>query len=225
MTEHTIVIACECSRTTRDLEDTEEKIVMKGIGLTEKDIKVLQRPQIEIGPADTDERMNLAAPMRLTIDLPERNGGGGQPREADRHGASVLMLAIVTDIENAPDRCRDLTLHRQLDMGVGEEGLIIGTERTVGERVIAILMTIAHRGDTNIQGMKFPYRAHRLLSKRNPDMGRIHLRSWLGLYLPNKTVFMDLGQSALEAEAPTDPMQAILTPTSLTTTTRLWMFS
>ncbi|EAW09291.1 uncharacterized protein ACLA_034940 [Aspergillus clavatus NRRL 1] len=133
MTEHTIVIACECSRTTRDLEDTEEKIVMKGIGLTEKDMEVLQRPQIEIGPADTDERMNLAAPMRLTIDLPERNGGGGQPREADRHGASVLMLAIVTDIENAPDRCRDLTLHRQLDMGVGEEGLIIGTERTQKE--------------------------------------------------------------------------------------------
>ncbi|RHZ47995.1 uncharacterized protein CDV56_101538 [Aspergillus thermomutatus] len=102
----------ECDNYGAKLQ-TQEKAGNQGIALTGEAIGVVQRPRTEIGPADTDEPIDLMTLVKSVIDLQGRNIAADRPHVAALHEMIMpQILAIATDdVVDARSHCREDTRH------------------------------------------------------------------------------------------------------------------
>ncbi|KAF4269813.1 hypothetical protein KXW98_005541 [Aspergillus fumigatus] len=77
-----------------------------------------------MGPADTDEAIDLTTKMKSVIDLQGKNIAATHTHVVALHEMMMPRnLAIATDDVDARSHCRPLAAHHQTDTGVGKHGV------------------------------------------------------------------------------------------------------
>ncbi|KAF4230929.1 hypothetical protein CNMCM8980_007863 [Aspergillus fumigatiaffinis] len=88
----------------------EQEAGNQGIVLIGEAIGVVQLPRTEIGPADTDEPIDLTTMVKSVIDLQGKNVVAAHTHVAALHEMIMpRILAIATDDVDAPSHCREDT--------------------------------------------------------------------------------------------------------------------
>ncbi|GAQ04740.1 hypothetical protein ALT_2061 [Aspergillus lentulus] len=126
------------SSSANDAKERDQEAGNQGIALIGEAIGVVQLPRTEIGPADTDEPIDLTTMVKGVIDLQGKNIAAAHTHEAALHEMIMpRILAIATDNVDARSHCRPLAAHHQTDTGVGKVESIQDTTLAAAHSMVA----------------------------------------------------------------------------------------